>query len=126
MPAPTSVLKVLPPVAFVVLVAAASLEAQPPRPDQPAPAERDGHAPAALVVWNRPIVVFRAAIGQVRPAERVATAVQRIGDLPDDGRPEEVRTEPATIGAWRGMLVFVRNHILFSVVEGDLQEGGAT
>jgi small-conductance mechanosensitive channel len=118
--ASTSVLKVLAPAAFAVLAATAPLQAQPPRPEQPAPAERRGPAPATLVIWNRPIVVFRTTIGQVSPADRAATAARRIERLPDDVRPEEIRTEVAAVGDWRGRFVFARNHILFSIVEGDV------
>jgi hypothetical protein len=121
MPSSTPVLRILTLAAFVLVAASASLPAQPSGPGRPAPAEPGVPAPATLVVWNRPIVIFRAAIGQVRPAERAATAARRIEALPDDVRPEEIRIEAATIGAWRGMLVLARNNIiLFSIVEDDV------
>ncbi|HSF04685.1 MAG TPA: mechanosensitive ion channel domain-containing protein [Methylomirabilota bacterium] len=114
------VFRALAPAAFLLFVAAAPLPAQPPQSDQSAASERGAPAPATLVVWNRPIVVFRAVVGQVRPADRAAIAERRIEELPGDVRPEEIRAEASTIGAWRGMLILVRNNILFGVVEGDL------
>ncbi len=113
-------LEVLALTACVLLAAAAPLPAQPPRTDQPTVTERSAPAPATLVVWNRPIVVFRAAIGRIPPAERAAAAVRRIEGLPDDVRPDEIRTEAATVGEWRGRFVFARNLILFGLVEGDV------
>jgi hypothetical protein len=38
-------------------------------------------APAEVVVWNRPVVVLRAAIGGVSPQERAEGVPRRIGDL---------------------------------------------
>jgi small-conductance mechanosensitive channel len=112
-------LRRLAPAALLLLAAAAPLQAQPPRPGPSAPVERDAAA-ATLTVWNRPIVVFRAVVGQVRPADRAAVAARRIEDLPDDVRPEEIRAEEATIGATHGVLVLARTTILFGVVAEDL------
>jgi small-conductance mechanosensitive channel len=117
---PRQVLRLLATAALLLLSATAPLSAQPPQPDPGAVSERGVPAPATVVVWNRPIVVFRAVVGQVRPADRAALAERRIEELPGDVRPEEIRAEASTIGAWRGMLILARNNILFGVVEGDL------
>jgi small-conductance mechanosensitive channel len=104
----------------LLFVAAAPLPAQPPQSEQSAALERGAPAPATVVVWNRPIVVLRAVVGQVRPADRAALAVQRNEELPGDVRPDEIRSEASTIGAWRVVLVVARGRILFGVVEGDV------
>ena len=47
-----------------------------PVPGEAAPrAPASAAAPATLMVWNRPIAVFRARITQVSPAERARAAV---------------------------------------------------
>lgn len=38
--------------------------------------------PATLTVWNRPIVVFRVTVREMRPTERAALAAQAIRALP--------------------------------------------
>ncbi len=120
MPALRDAFRALAPAALLLLAGAAPLQAQPPRPDPGAGAERVAPPPATLMVWNRPIVVFRAVVGQVRPADRADRAARRIEALPDDLRPDEIRTEPATVGALRGTFVLAQSRILFGITEGDL------
>ena len=88
-------------------------------PEKPAPAL----PPATLTVWNRRIMVFRAPIWQVNPAERAARAAQRIEAIEDDMRPQDVRAEAAAVGDLSGVLVLARNQILFAIVPGDLDPG---
>jgi len=90
--------------------------APPPAP----PAARPVAEPATLVLWNRPIVVFRIPVGPVSPAERAAGAARRFDALPDDVRPEELVADPAAIGDLRGLLVRARDMVLFGIAEGDL------
>ena len=113
-------LKSLAAAALLLLAAAAPLQAQPPRPDQDAPAERHAPASATLVVWNRPIVVFRATVRQVSPADRAANAARRIEALPNDVRPESIKVEPVTLGDLRGVLIAADTRGLFGLVDADL------
>jgi small-conductance mechanosensitive channel len=120
MPAPADVVKLLVPTALLLLAATAPLQAQPPRQDQVAAAERGTTASATLTVWNRPIVMFRATVRQVRPADRAANAARRIEALPPDVRADEFRADPVVIGELQGVLVSARGQILFGIAEGDL------
>ena len=83
MTAPREVFRVLTQAAFLLLVTAAPLPAQPAQPDQGPAAERGAPAAATVTVWNRPIVVFRATVRQVRPPDRAANAARRIHALPN-------------------------------------------
>jgi small-conductance mechanosensitive channel len=81
--------------------------------------EDSAAAPATLTVWNLPIVVFRVPVRQQSPAGRAAVAAQRIQALPDDIRTDEIRTEPATLGDFRGLIVWARHHPLFAISSED-------
>jgi len=104
----------------VVLLAPGPTSAQTATSAEKDRARAGSAPPATLVVWNRPIVVFRAQLRQVTPAARVATASQRIDGLPSDVRPDEIQAAPASIGDLHGVLVFVRGQILFGIVPDDL------
>lgn len=80
------VFRVLTLAAFLLLVAGAPLFAQPAQPDQGPAAERGAPTAATVTVWNRPIVVFRATVRQVRPPDRAANAARRIEALLDETR----------------------------------------
>jgi small-conductance mechanosensitive channel len=76
--------------------------------------------PATLVIWHRPIVVFRVPLGPMSPAERAARAVRRFDALPDDVRADEVSAEPTPVGDRRGILVVARSHRLFRILDEDV------
>ena len=93
--------------------------APPPRTGQ-AGASEAPVAPVTLKIWNRPIVVFRAPINRIGPAERAAAAARRFDALPDDVRPDEISAEAAEVGDLRGTLVSAREHVLFGILEEDV------
>jgi small-conductance mechanosensitive channel len=106
-------------IAAVLLLAAASVWSQ--TAPTPAPhADQPVSEPATLILWNRPIVVFRIPVGSVSPAERAAGAARRFDALTDDVRPDEIAAVPAAIGELRGLLVRARQTVLFGIAEGDL------
>jgi len=74
---------------------------------------------APVVVWNRPIVVFRAPYDQTPPAVRAENATKRILDLPVEG-PWDVETHEATVGAYTGAMVTVEGRVLFGVLDQDV------
>jgi small-conductance mechanosensitive channel len=76
--------------------------------------------PVTVEVWNRPIVVLRAAVGEYTPEERAATIRQRIEELPYDLLLDEVRAEPGNIGNLQGLLFMVGNRILFALLPQDV------
>jgi small-conductance mechanosensitive channel len=87
--------------------------------DKPAGASEARTAPVTLTIWNRPIVVFRAPVNQISPAERAAAAARRFDQLPDDLRPDEVNAAPAELGNLRGTMVTARDQVLFGILEQD-------
>jgi small-conductance mechanosensitive channel len=76
--------------------------------------------PATLVVWNRPIVVFRAGLGRLTPEKRAETAAQRIEGIPDQALLGKVWADPGRIGDLEGYLIGVDNFLLFGLVPQDL------
>jgi small-conductance mechanosensitive channel len=108
---------------LALLVTAAPVPAQPVKTaGDPAAAPDRARAlpPATLTVWNRPIVVLRAPVRQVSPAERAATAARRIEALSDDIGPDDIRRDPATIAGVDGLLVTARHQVLFSILADDV------
>jgi small-conductance mechanosensitive channel len=77
-------------------------------------------AAAPLVIWNRPIVVFRATVGGVSPVDRAIAAARRFDALPDGVGGDQIAAEPASIGALRGVLVMAGNVVLFGIAEDDV------
>jgi small-conductance mechanosensitive channel len=72
------------------------------------------------MVWNHPIVVFRAPVRNVSPAERAARAAQRIEAIPADIRPDEIKAEAIVLGDVHGVLVLAQDRTLFGIVPEDL------
>ncbi len=105
--------------ALVATISCTAARAQAPGEAPRAPAGPEP-APATLSVWNRPIVVFRAPIRQVSPAQRAAGAAKRIEALLDDIRPEDVRADPTLMGDLRGVLLTARGHLLFALLPEDV------
>jgi small-conductance mechanosensitive channel len=91
----------------------------------PAPASKAGASetpvlPATLMIWNRPIVVFRAPVNRVSPTERAAAAVRRFGDLPDDVHGDEIQAAPAVVGDLQGTMITARQRVLFGILDADV------
>jgi len=93
--------------------------AQPTRSTQAGASEAQ-FAPVTLTIWNRPIVVFRAPINRVSPAERAAAAGRRFDLLPDNIRADEVNAAPAVLGDLQGMMVTARDQVLFGILDADV------
>ena len=84
-------------------------------------------APAALEVWNRPIVELRAGIDQVTPTDRVSRAQKRIEDLPLSAHRDQILATPTTMGALSGLFVTVGGRFVFAILPQDLDpESGLT
>ncbi len=83
--------------------------------------------PAILEIWNRPVVEFRASIGNTTPSQRVANSKRRIDALPDEDLTKKIQASPAKIGTLTGLLITVDSHILFGLVPQDVDpESGKT
>ena len=89
--------------------------------------ENAGAGPATLVLWNRPIVTFRAPVGGVPPAQRVTNAEARIAALPPGSEHAAIATHPGRVGPSEGLMLAVGEHVVFGLVPADLDpESGAT
>lgn len=76
--------------------------------------------PATLEFWNRPIVVLRAALRGVTPAERAERARRRMEELPPSLGPQAVEVASAKVGPLEGTAVVAGNAVLFFVFPGDV------
>lgn len=95
--------------------AAAAQEARTPNP-----AMAPEHESAVVTVWNRPVIRFRAAYGNITPAQRAEAAEERITDLPDRYLKEPVVVQSVTVGDSTGRLVLAGSRPLFGVLPGDV------
>jgi small-conductance mechanosensitive channel len=91
------------------------IAAVPAAPSVDASASLAELEPATLVVFNRPVVTFRAALFGAAPAERVTRAQQLIAEELDRGGslPVEVQANPL------GQFVLLGHRLVFIVVPGD-------
>ncbi len=71
--------------------------------------------PGTLVVFNRPVITFRASFLGATPAQRAAAARERIGGLLDRGGEGKVTVEPIP----QGSVVKIDGALAFIVTEGD-------
>jgi small-conductance mechanosensitive channel len=74
---------------------------------------------ATLVVANRDVMTFRAAVAGSAPAERVHEAILRIEAMSPAALDEPVTAEPGSIGDERGYVVRIGRRIAFTVADGD-------
>lgn len=109
-------------------ILAAPAAAQLPADEQLPPAMAVTAAqPAELIVWNRPITTFRAALGATTPADRARAAAQRIDDIPGFHLDDEVRVVPAQVGRLSGLMAYVGGRFVFAILNQDLDpEAGET
>ena len=83
--------------------------------------------PAVLNIWHRDIVVFRATVEGVTPAQRLARVRTRIESIPDSDLFGKIDFRPSTFSDARGMSFYVAKDFLFMVFEQDLDlEAGET
>ena len=83
--------------------------------------------PATLVVWNRPIVTFRAGLDAITPADRVEGTRERIDDLDADDLATGATAVRGTFGTIDVYWINVGARTLFGLVPQDLDpEAGET
>src|SRR5574341_188042 len=79
-----------------------------------------GPEKATVVVWNRPIVVFRAYTGATNPQRRADVTAARITSLLDELDSAKIKAVPAQSSLGSGLVVTDGSHYLFGIAEGDL------
>ncbi len=82
--------------------------------------------PAALVVWNRTLAVFRAPVGGVPPQQRAANSRERIAALPVADPAGNVAIHQGRVGDSEGLMVAVGDRVVFGLVPGDLDPESET
>ena len=104
------------------ILAAAPLAGQ--RPAREAPLAADSavaHADTApLSLRRRTIVVFRAPLGAVTPAERAAAATRRLEALADSAGTDSVESRSIA----EGILVSVAGRGVFTIIPADVDTAG--
>ena len=76
--------------------------------------------PATVVIWNRPIVTLRAAVGSLDPSVRAANVRQRIESLPYTALGEQVTVSRARIGQLEGVMLQVGAQNIVGLLPEDL------
>jgi small-conductance mechanosensitive channel len=104
--------------------------AQPQTPPAAAqPASTQGvlseQVPATVMVWNRPVAVFRAPYASRDPGQRAEAAAARIESALDGLIPEEIRYDIVQSGTDRAALILSGAGMLFAILEGDLPQDTA-
>ncbi|MEH0164519.1 mechanosensitive ion channel family protein [Paucibacter sp. JuS9] len=78
--------------------------------------------PEATMRWlNRDIVVLRASLAGAAPQARVERALVRIANLPAAELDAPLRALPFKLGDASGQQILLGDHLLFSLLEGDLE-----
>jgi small-conductance mechanosensitive channel len=75
---------------------------------------------ATLVLWRRPVTVFRAAFMGSSPRDRANEAAARIETLPLDLQSSEIKIEEAKIGSEEAVAVVVGSRLVLFLTEADL------
>ncbi|MGH8616475.1 MAG: mechanosensitive ion channel family protein [Burkholderiales bacterium] len=79
--------------------------------------------PAQLVVFNRPIILFRAPFLGNPPEERVRAALRRIDQLVERGQRAAISQQTIP----QGILILIGDNFIFAVTPGDVDTlGGET
>ena len=85
-----------------------------------APVRIEAAAPATVAVWNREVVVLRARIGEVVPAERAERVRRRIEELPPEVLKGPVAIAPAEIAGARTLVLAVGSRPVVALFPADV------
>jgi hypothetical protein len=75
--------------------------------------------PASLTFWNREIVILRADIGGISPADRVRRIQGKIADVLEDNPGEKAEAIRSTFANLTGFWVQIDGHPVFGLVPED-------
>jgi len=100
----------------VQVEAPATSESQPAVPPSASTPAGEG---AALVLWNREVVVFRATLFGAGPEERARRARQRFEELALSAGAASVHVRPVSLGNVSGTVVASGDRLLFAVLPED-------
>ncbi|MGH9836807.1 MAG: mechanosensitive ion channel domain-containing protein [Blastocatellia bacterium] len=104
--------------ALLVIGAWQRVGAQSPAP--PGDDVSAGPEKATVVVWNRPIVVFRAYTGATNPQKRADVVAARITNLLDELDVAKIKAVLMQSSLGSGLVITDGSHYLFGIAEGDL------
>ncbi len=102
--------------------AGVATSAPAPRPTSPAVRmdPTPSAEPATVTVWNRPILVVRAPVGDRTPEQRARGMEARILELPDAALEQEITAVPGRIGDYAGTIVAVGNSMVLAILNEDI------
>lgn len=106
-------------VSLVALLFSLAARAQTTSTVPPAPEVTVGE-PVTVMVWNRPLVVLRAGIGEQSPADRATRIRERIESLSPDMLPGDVRAGRETLSGLQGILVTIDRVPIFGILPQDV------
>jgi small-conductance mechanosensitive channel len=101
---------------FILLTCAVHAAEEPTQK----PVKRGAAEEAALVLWGRPVALFRSPFEGLSPRDRVAAASARIQRLPPGAESAEIKIEEAKIGTAAGVAVVVGSRVVFFLTQADL------
>ena len=84
------------------------------------PSEVRVSEPVTVTVWNRPLVVLRASIGDITPQMRAERILAKVEGLPLQSPNPNIRADRARVGSLEGILVTVDENIVLGIVPQDL------
>ena len=76
--------------------------------------------PAAVIVWNREIVVMRGVYEQTLPATRAALSVQRLLAVPPEQGRYKVEAKAVTVEGYEGAYVLVNGNVVVPLMREDV------
>jgi small-conductance mechanosensitive channel len=79
----------------------------------------DHPKPVPVVMWNRPIVVFRSNYEELTPSDRAKYAIERLNQMPADLPEYRVAAVDVIEGGKRLAWIKVNGRIMFGVLEGE-------
>lgn len=88
---------------------------------EPAAGGGAASAPAELTFANRTIATLRARYAAADPAERVASARERLAALPPEEYGAPVTTREVVLGRDRGSAIMVGDRLIFAVGDADVE-----
>ncbi|HWQ27387.1 MAG TPA: mechanosensitive ion channel family protein [Chlorobaculum sp.] len=87
----------------------------------------DHPQPVPVMMWNRPIVVFRSNYEELTPSDRAKYAIERLNQMPADLPEYRVAAVDVIEAGKRLAWIKVNGRIMFGVLEGEEDvQGGET
>lgn len=111
-------------VAFLIALFALHVASGGARAQEPAlhdtGSEATDRSAATLSYLNRPIVTFRATIGNLTPQERAERAYRRLAELDTRTLAQPIELNPVELAGQRGIILSIGDRGLLGIAPGDV------